>query len=224
MTQSDSQKIISTGATGDNEPKPHVVFIHGIAAPRFVFLYLKWYLSRRGFSSQIHAYWSSFRTIPIHADQFIETLRKVEANPEIDRFHIVAHSMGGIVTRQALLKYRPQKLDKFLMLATPNQGSAAARVLSSSIFFFSKPLKQLSDAEGSYSRELGFPDGVEVGSIYANQDRVVARESCLSFPEVPFLEIASGHTDLLIRPTTARAIVQFLRTGKFEIPAQGASE
>lgn len=195
--------------------KPHIVFIHGIAAPRFVFLYLKWFLSRNGFSSQIFGYRSVFKTIPIHADKFIETLKRLDKDPTIGEFHIVAHSMGGIVTRQALLEFRPRKLRRFLMLATPNEGSAAARKMSASIFRFSKTLKQISDEEGSYVRELGFPDGVEVGAIHANVDRVVTQQSSRPTPEAPFLEIASGHNDLLIRPATAKAAMQFLQNGNF---------
>ena len=197
-------------ANDPNSPKPYVLFIHGIAAPRFVFLYLKWYLWRRGFRSKIFGYRSVFKTIPDHADKFVETLRKLEKDPSISEFHIVAHSMGGIVTRQALLKYQPEKLGRFLMLATPNKGSSTARVLSASIFSFSKTLRQISDADGSYVRELGFPENVEVGAIHA-----VTRESSQPHSDVPFLEIASGHNDLLIRPTTAEAVVRFLKTGSF---------
>lgn len=198
------------------QPKEYVVFIHGIAAPRFVFLYLKWFLFRNGFRSRIFGYRSVFKTIPFHADRFIETLKELENDASIDRFHIVAHSMGGVVTRQALLKYRPKKLGRFLMLATPNKGSQTARKLSSSIFSFSKTLKQISDEEGSYVRELEFPEDIEMGAIHASVDRVVTRESCVPAPKVPFLEIYSGHNDLLIRPTTAKAMLAFLQAGNFE--------
>ena len=200
--------------------KPHVVFIHGIAAPRFVFLYLKWHLSRNGFSSRIFGYRSVFKTIPIHAETFTKYLQKIENDSSIDQFHIVAHSMGGIVTRQALLNYQPAKLQRFLMLATPNEGSAAARKMSASIFRFSKTLRQISDEEGSYVRELGFPSCVEVGAIHANVDRVVTRQSSRPHADAPYLEIASGHNDLLIRPATAKAIVQFLNTGDFDSDAK----
>ena len=200
----------------DDDPKPFVIFIHGIAAPRFVFLYLKYYLWRSGFRSSIFGYRSVFKTIPIHADAFAKRLRQIEADPTISEFHIVAHSMGGIVTRQALLKFRPKKLKRFLMLATPNEGSSAARKLSASIFRFSKTLQQISDEDGSYVRELGFPQGVEVGAIHASVDRVVTRESCQPIPDSPFLEIYSGHNDLLIRPATAKAMVRFLETGEFD--------
>ena len=196
------------------QPKPFVLFIHGLAAPRFVFLYLKWYLGRSGFRSRIFGYRSVFKTIPIHADRFIEALKKLDEDPNIGEFHIVAHSMGGIVTRQALLKFRPRKLKRFLMLSTPNEGSSAARKLSK-VFRFSKTLKQISDEEGSYVRELGFPEGVEAGAIYAKVDRVVTRQSSRPTADAPFTEIYSGHNDLLVRPSTARAIVRFLETGNF---------
>lgn len=202
--------------TNPDPPKPLVLFIHGIAAPRFVFLYLKWYLWRSGFRSRTFGYRSVFKTIPIHAERFVATLKQLDEDPNIHEFHIVAHSMGGIVTRQALLQFRPNKLKRFLMLATPNKGSSAARKMSASIFRFSKTLKQISDEEGSYVRELGFPEGIEVGAIHASVDRVVTRESSRPLPEAPFLEFYSGHNDLLIRRTTAQAIVQFLETGSFQ--------
>jgi len=170
----------------DPKPKPLVVFIHGIAASRFVFLYLQWFL------------WE-----------------ELENDPSVEEFHIVAHSMGGVVARQALLKFRPRKLKRLLMLATPNKGSAAARKLSNGIFRFSKTLGQISDAEGSYVRELELPTGIEIGAIHAKVDRVVTRESSLPVPGTPLLEIYSGHNDLLIRPATARAALQFLSTGRF---------
>lgn len=192
-----------------------IVFIHGIAAPRFVFLYLKWYLSRRGFRTKIHGYRSVFKTIPHHADAFVERLKKFENDTNIRQIHIVAHSMGGIVTRQALLNFQPRKLGRVLMLATPNKGSAAARFLSKGIFSFSKTLGQISDEDGSFVRELGFPEGIDVGAIHANVDRVVSRESSRPTDDAPFLEIASGHNDLLARPATAKAVDMFLRTGSF---------
>lgn len=199
----------------DPKPKPTVVFIHGIAAPRFVFLYLQWFMWRRGFRTKLFGYFSVFKTIPYHADHFVNFLKQLDEDPTVDQFHIVAHSMGGIVTRKALLKFRPKKLNRFLMLATPNKGSKAARKLSAGIFRFSKTLKQISDAEGSYVNELELPSGIEIGAIHAQVDRVVTRESSQPLPSTPLVEVYSGHNDLLIRPATAQAMLQFLNTGCF---------
>ncbi|QEG20960.1 esterase/lipase family protein [Mariniblastus fucicola] len=216
LINSQTQACASTSPMGtSSESEPHIVFIHGIAAPRIVFLYLKWYVARHGFSSRMYGYRSVFKSIPDHADKFTELLQQIDSDPSINQFHIVAHSMGGVVTRQALLKFRPRKLGRFLMLATPNRGSAAARKLSGSIFRFSKTLKQISDEEDSYVRQLEFPDGVEAGAIHADVDRVVTRESSRPAEDVPFCEIASGHNDLLFRKATGDAVVQFLKTGTF---------
>ncbi|MEM9412892.1 MAG: alpha/beta fold hydrolase [Planctomycetota bacterium] len=195
--------------------KPLVIFIHGIAAHRLVFLYLQWYFRRKGFQTRNYGYRSVFKTIPWHSDRFVQFLKQIEDDSEVDSFHIVAHSMGGIVTRQALLNFRPSKLGRFLMLGTPNQGSSAARKLSAGIFRFSKTLAQISDAENSYVRNLDFPNGIEAGAIFGTVDRVVTRESSQWAEGAPFLEFYSGHNDLLIRPTTAKAAVEFLETGKF---------
>ena len=195
--------------------KPLVILIHGIAAHRSMFLYLGWCLWRKGFRIRTWGYRSAFSTIPRHGKDFRDFLDHVDADPSVSEFHIVAHSMGGIVTRQALLYFRPKKLKRFVMLSTPNRGSKVARKLSRSIFWFSKTLRQISDEDGSFVRQQEFPHGVETGAIFANVDRVVTRESSQPYEGVPFYEFYSGHNDLLIRPTTARAVESFLRTGKF---------
>lgn len=215
--------MTSTDAKLKTQPKPLVVFIHGIAASRFVFLYLQYYLWRNGFRTKLFGYRSVWKTIPGHAQRFSELLERLENDPAVVEFHIVAHSMGGVVARQALLENRPGKLKRFLMLATPNKGSAAARKLSQGLFRFSKTLAQISDAEDSYVRQLASLADIEMGAIHAEVDRVVSRESCFSVPDLVSLEIYSGHNDLLIRPATARAALQFLKTGSFAASANPAT-
>jgi len=203
--------------------KPVVVFIHGIAAHQLVFVFLRSWLWLKGFRTLAWGYRSVFLTIPRHGKDFRNFLREIDADPKVDEFHIVAHSMGGIVTRQALLYFRPKKLGRFVMLAVPNKGSSAARILSNSLFAFSKTLRQISDEEGSFVREQDFPGGVATGAIYATADRVVTRESSKPLVDVPLFEIYSGHNDLLIRPATARAMESFLRTGEFGVSTEKSS-
>jgi len=53
-----------------------------------------------------------------------ELLARVQGDPA-PRVHIVAHSMGGLVTRAALARKGATKIGQFVMLGTPNFGSFA---------------------------------------------------------------------------------------------------
>ncbi len=58
------------------------------------------------------------------ADQTIpEAIRQCEASSELDRIHVITHSMGGLVIRDFLARNTAVKFDKVIMLGPPNQGS-----------------------------------------------------------------------------------------------------
>ena len=46
--------------------------------------------------------------------------------PEDKKIHFAGHSMGCLITRAVINKYRPKKLGKVIFLAPPNKGSEAA--------------------------------------------------------------------------------------------------
>ena len=196
--------------------RPLVLMVHGLAAHRIVFAYLQWHLRRQGLKSKTWGYRSVWNTIERHAQRLEKKLRQLDDDPRWSEIHLVCHSMGGIVARQALLNFVPNKFGRLVMMASPNHGSSAARFLANYVFPFSKTLRQISDEPGSYVRKLGFPENIDVGVIFANVDRVIKLESAIPIEGVPVATIYSGHNDLLVRPTTARQVTSFVKHGRFE--------
>jgi hypothetical protein len=84
------------------------------------YLKLKLRLKLAGFDADFHPFdWR--RSL---ADSGAELLRRVKKEPA-DEVRIVAHSMGGLVTRAALALDGAKKISRFIMLGTPNFGSFA---------------------------------------------------------------------------------------------------
>ena len=179
---------------------------------------LQWHLQKSGFETERFGYRSLFGSIEIHAARFRQFLNEINRAPQHCEIHIVAHSLGCIVTRAALLDTQPDKLKRVVMLAPPNQGSPVAGFLSRRVVPWCRTLSQLSDRENSFVRQLPEPAGLEIGVVAASHDRVIPAANnglkCLADQVFVF----SGHNGLLVRPASFTQVVDFLRSGQFTQP------
>ncbi len=197
-----------------------VVVIHGWSGHRLFMLPICWKLKRAGFRVKQFGYRSLLWSVETHAKRFGQFLRQLDDDPANESFHIVAHSMGGIVTRTALLDLKSsnqelKKLKRIVMLAVPNHGSPVAKVLGA-IFPFCKTLRQLSDQEDGFIRKLEPPDkDLNIGVIAASYDFVVPKHSSHLENETDHITLFSGHNGVLVRPVVGRRIVEFLKQGQF---------
>ena len=197
-----------------------VVVIHGFGGHRWFMLPICWKLKRAGFRVKPFGYRSYFRSVEAHAKQFETFLKDINRDPETEGFHIVAHSLGGIVTRTALLNlnesnYDLKELERIAMLTVPNQGSSVARLLGN-LFPFCKTLRQLSDHNEGYVRKLDPPDEeLNIGVIAASYDFVIPNPSSHLVSESDHITLFSGHNGVLVRPAVGRQMVAFLINGKF---------
>src|SRR6202000_1112853 len=94
-----------------------------------------------------------------------------EIHPAIERFaariegslHFVGHSMGGLLTRVYLARYRPARLGRVVMLGTPNGGSEIADRLKNFLpyrLFFGPAGQQLRTP-----RDAGVPAPFPPGDV-----------------------------------------------------------
>jgi pimeloyl-ACP methyl ester carboxylesterase len=195
--------------------REHVALVHGYLANKFMLAPLGWRLGRQGYDTTAWGYWNMRCSLLVHAARFAGELESLDANPAIDTLHLVTHSMGGIIARAALDRFRPRKLGRFVMLAPPNKGSFVATKIAGTIGRVFKPVAELSTAHDSLVNSLPMPDGVDLGVIAAKWDALVSDES--THPDAPhaYATIPTFHSGLLFRRDAADLVASFLERGEF---------
>ncbi len=199
-------------------PLPGVALVHGYLANRLMMAPLGGRLNRRGYATNSWGYWNPACSLLVHADRFARRLEQLDADPTFAVLHLVTHSMGGIVARAALDRYRPRKLGRVVMLAPPNRGSFVATRAAGTFGRFLKPVMELSTATDSLVNTLPMPPDLDLGVIAAEHDALVSESS--TRPEAPhdFVALPTWHTGLLFRRDTADLVACFLATGEFPEP------
>lgn len=116
---------------GLDPTKPQVILIHGLDDPGRVWMNLAPMLHERGFSTWFMRY-PDDQPIQASASLFHTAMQGLMSQG-VSRVSIVAHSMGGLVSRDLLTHtaYRQDlglpQVDKLIMVGTPNEGSELAR-------------------------------------------------------------------------------------------------
>lgn len=191
-----------------------VIVIHGFLAHGVWMWPLVVRLRRGGFKATSWSYRSLFSPIRDHAQRLSDLLARETSDEPV--VHIVAHSMGCIVTRAALQLRRPANLGRVVFLAPPNRGSPVARWIASWAGHVLVPTEELSDREGSFVRQLPEADDSEMGIIVAKYDLLIPDSHVRLSERVPTVVVSATHSSLLISAQAARQAVHFLRFGSFQ--------
>jgi len=201
------------------------VLVHGLIRRGRNLLVLGRRLNRAGFAVHIYDYETTTKTIAEHGRDFKLFLEKLAAeNPE-RKIHIVTHSMGGIITREALGHpagageiLTSERIGRIVMLAPPNQGSDAARRAVRWMPFIRTvilPLAELSSAPEAYIHRVPVPDGIDIGIIAGRFDLEVR----LNYTRLPAMRahipINAEHSFMVYLPKVAKLVVRYLREGRF---------
>jgi pimeloyl-ACP methyl ester carboxylesterase len=209
-----------------------VVLLHGIARSSASMRLMEGACRRAGFATLNLDYPSRKRSLEDLAEAIHPAIAAFAGGLE-GPVHLLTHSMGGLLARLYLARFRPPRLGRVVMLGPPNRGSEIADLLARNLayraFFgpagaqlVTSPAETLMAALGS----VDYPLGVIAG------DRPIDPISWLLIPGPNDGKVAVGrtwvdgvsdhivlhttHTTMLLNRRVAAQAVAFLRHGRFE--------
>jgi pimeloyl-ACP methyl ester carboxylesterase len=107
-----------------------VLFIHGINGTPLNFRYLVEHLDRTKYQPWLYYYPSGVRLSGI-ADHLDQTMKTLQLQHGFTQYHVIAHSMGGLVSRGFLLRnqsgQRRARVPLYITISTPWAGHKAAQ-------------------------------------------------------------------------------------------------
>lgn len=185
---------------------------------------LEWRFQRLGYATRNWGYRSLRCSIDHHALDFENFLIELERTTEAASFHIVAHSMGCIITRCVLRNHHFEKLGRVIMLCPPNRGSHMARRLSTVLWRSIRTLDEITDRDDSFVNQLPASSGVQVGIVAASGDLVVDSEATRLDDAIDFAMVPGMHNAVLFKQSVVDLCANFLRAGRFKPSEHAASE
>ena len=211
-TDSESQPTTATHTDAQA-----IAVLHGFGGHRWLMHPLARRLSSRGFQVHNWGYRSILSDIESHANRFRNLLDSIESNAQVAKFHIVAHSMGSIITRVALRDFQPDKLSRIVMLCPPNRGSHVATRYAPAFSWLSTTLTEIKDTPDSFVnlRAPEIDSRYEVGIIQAKTDFVVNPDATRLESAKQYQVVAGFHSSVIFRKQTATLVESFLKTGSF---------
>ncbi|MDD9901739.1 MAG: alpha/beta fold hydrolase [Alphaproteobacteria bacterium] len=124
---------IPSAAAGPAADAECVVLLHGIARSPSAMRKMERKLKESGYIVANIGYDSRKKILQ---DLMEDVNKKIQSGCKAaPKMHIVGHSMGGLITRAWLKKYRPKNLGRVVMIGTPNHGSEIADFMKNTYFF-----------------------------------------------------------------------------------------
>ncbi len=208
-----------------------VVLLHGIMRSHLSMARLASKLRQQGYRTLNINYPSSRFAI----DTLVDRLQ-----PKIERFektlsgslHFVTHSMGGLLMRSIITRYRPSSLGRVVMLGPPNKGSEATDFWKNTWLYqtlYGPAGQQMgTDAEGpaSWQDVADYSLGIIAGNrtvdlfhsslIKGKDDGKVSVESTKLEGMTDHIILPATHSLMMYKPAVIHQTLYFLKHGNFD--------
>lgn len=120
--------------TGDGDIESPVLLIHGFAANKSNWMFIRRYLRAAGFSRVHCVNYNPFRqSLDEICRHVAERARDLMALTGSDHVHLVGHSMGGFVARYAVQVGGLEEARTVVSIASPHQGAPLAALLPTGV-------------------------------------------------------------------------------------------
>ena len=205
-----------------------VILIHGITRSSKSMSAFREPLTKAGFHVFPFDYPSTRVEIPESADYLRQVIDSLEG---IESLHIIAHSMGGIVTRAYMSQQPDVRIKRLVMIGSPNSGAELADLMSDKANFFFKPLlgpagqQLVTDSDGliaglatptcDFAVIAGGRGGNGFNPLIPGDDDGIVSVASTRLPgAADFLQVNCLHLRLLRTPEAISSAVRFLESGK----------
>jgi pimeloyl-ACP methyl ester carboxylesterase len=148
-----------------------VILLHGISRTALSFRKMQAALEATGFATLNIDYPSRRHALEALAEHIHPAVTRLAAEIE-GQLHFACHSMGGLLARVYIARYRPERLGRVVMLGTPNGGSEIAdRLKNVSLYraWFGPAGAQLVTRRDAATATLFPPIDYPVGIIAGNR-------------------------------------------------------
>jgi pimeloyl-ACP methyl ester carboxylesterase len=210
-----------------------VVLLHGIARTAGSLGSLESSLQDAGYNTVAITYPSTDYSIDKITDYLHKNHLTEDFWSEQDKVHFVSHSMGGLVTRAYLDKYRQDKIGRVVMLAPPHGGSEVADLLSGFPlydWYYGPAGAELKTGHRQKDKTKPYYDvGIIAGTrewpyivaaflVPGKGDGRVSVKNTKWPSAKDHIALPATHTFIMNKKTVHDHVLEFLENGKFTTP------
>jgi triacylglycerol esterase/lipase EstA (alpha/beta hydrolase family) len=190
-----------------------LLLVHGVAVNDGVWFALRRDLARRGLGPVYTInYGPPLASIEHFATQLASRIDTIRAATGAQRVVLIAHSMGGLVSRAYLRRFGAARIAQLVTIGTPHHGSTLAWTFAGRCLAQMRPgsrwLVEINLAESE-------PPPVPITSIWSRHDSMVAPQSSAELASAMNIALAGiGHNALLNHRGVMDEVTRALASGQ----------